>query len=219
MILNDSLSVLRALKHISIRSPRIIHRMHHKIMIREKSNQKIKLIWTPGHSNISWNEKADSLAKIATNSTPFLDWIAAEDIISHLQKISTQNPTETFRNSKYYDSLGDIPLIISLSLWIKHRREDITISRILTRMIITPSLLHKFGLYDNPTCHKCNQENNIEHILLNCTHYRTHRIKLWGKLQIDNQTPPSYKELLQRITGNQQKLRAFLQALKYFSIY
>ncbi|GBL80045.1 hypothetical protein AVEN_29059-1 [Araneus ventricosus] len=153
-------------------------------MIRVKTNKKIKLIWTPGHSNISWNEKADFLAKTATNSTPFLDWITAEDIISHLQKISTQNPTETFRNSKYYDSLGDIPSVISLSPWIKHRREDITISRILIRMIITPSLLHKFGLYNNPTCHKYNQENNIDHILLNCTHYRTHRIKLWGSFKL-----------------------------------
>ncbi|GBO27025.1 hypothetical protein AVEN_140434-1 [Araneus ventricosus] len=191
MILTDSLSVLQALKSISIRSPKIIHRLHHKKMIREKSNKKIKLIWTAGLSNISWNEKADFLARTATNSTPYLNCISAEDIISHLQKISIQKPTETFRNSKYYDSLGDIPSVVSLSPWLKHRREEITISRILTRMIITPSLLHKFDLYDNPTCHKCNQENDIEHILLNCTQYRAHRIKLWEKLQIDTQTPPS----------------------------
>ncbi|GBO44474.1 hypothetical protein AVEN_215646-1 [Araneus ventricosus] len=50
----------------------------------------------------------------------------------------------------FLDILGDLPSILSLAPWLKNRREDIIITRILTRMIITLALLHRFGLHNKP---------------------------------------------------------------------
>ncbi|GBM69226.1 hypothetical protein AVEN_210447-1 [Araneus ventricosus] len=68
LLLTDSYSVLQALKCLTIKSPKVIHRLAGKILVRKKFNQKICLVWTPGHSPIHWNEKADLLAKAVTES-------------------------------------------------------------------------------------------------------------------------------------------------------
>ncbi|GBM31971.1 hypothetical protein AVEN_222306-1 [Araneus ventricosus] len=118
--------------------------------MRAKLNQKIALVWTPGHSSITWNERADSLAKIVTESDLYNEWIAVEDICLYYSKFSIQKPTENFRNSKYLEILGDLPSILSIAPWLKNRRENIIITRILTRMIITPALLHRFVFTTTP---------------------------------------------------------------------
>ncbi|GBN22894.1 hypothetical protein AVEN_129122-1 [Araneus ventricosus] len=77
-----------------------------------------------------------SLAKNVTESDLYIEWIAVEDICSYYKNLSIQKPTE---NSKYLEILGDLPSILSLAPWLKNRREDIILTRILTRMIINPS--------------------------------------------------------------------------------
>ncbi|GBM40966.1 hypothetical protein AVEN_222894-1 [Araneus ventricosus] len=120
-------------------------------------------------------DRADSLAKNVTESDLYIEWIAVEDICSYYSNFSIQKPTENFRNSKYLEILGDLPSILSLAPWLKNRREDIIITRSLTRMIITPALLHRFGLHKNPFCAVCNQGNTIEHILFICKKYLPRR--------------------------------------------
>ncbi|GBO29442.1 hypothetical protein AVEN_213090-1 [Araneus ventricosus] len=56
LILTDSFSVLQALKNLTIKSPKVILRLAHNILMRAKLNQKIALVWTPRHSSITWNE-------------------------------------------------------------------------------------------------------------------------------------------------------------------
>ncbi|GBN59750.1 hypothetical protein AVEN_217763-1 [Araneus ventricosus] len=218
LILTDSFSVLQALKNLSIKSPKVILRLAHKILMRAKLNQKIALVWTPGHSSIAWNERADSLAKNVTESD-YIEWIAVEDICSYYSKFSIQKPTENFRNSKYLEILGELPSILSTALWLKNRREDIIITRILTRMIITPALLHRFGLHNNPFCSVCNQENTIEHILLTCKKYLPHRWIFCLKLNLSLQIFSSYKVFLFTICSSKHHLQVFLQMLKLFYIY
>ncbi|GBO39172.1 hypothetical protein AVEN_163641-1, partial [Araneus ventricosus] len=87
---------------------------------------------------IHWNEKTDLLAKAVTESHPFLEWVAYADIISHFRSISLQKTNHSFQASKYQESIGNIPTMLTLTPWLKNRREDIIIARLLTRMIITP---------------------------------------------------------------------------------
>ncbi|GBN99660.1 hypothetical protein AVEN_114372-1 [Araneus ventricosus] len=162
-------------KNSTIKSPKVILRLAHKILTRAKFNKKIALVWTSENSSITWNERADSLAKNVTESDLYIEWIAVEDICSYYSKFSIQKPIENFRNSKYLEILVDLPSILSIVPWLKNRREVIIITRILTRMIINPALLHRFGLHNNPFCSVCNQENTIEHILLICKKYLPHR--------------------------------------------
>ncbi|GBM87647.1 hypothetical protein AVEN_100485-1 [Araneus ventricosus] len=44
LILTDNFSVLQALKNLSIKSPKAILRLAHKILMRAKLNQKIALV-------------------------------------------------------------------------------------------------------------------------------------------------------------------------------
>ncbi|GBN76334.1 hypothetical protein AVEN_237801-1 [Araneus ventricosus] len=46
LILTDSFSILQALKNLSIKSPKVILRLAHKILMRTKFHQKIALVWT-----------------------------------------------------------------------------------------------------------------------------------------------------------------------------
>ncbi|GBO26491.1 hypothetical protein AVEN_272566-1 [Araneus ventricosus] len=219
LILTDSFSVLQTLKNLSIKSPKVILRLAHKILMRTKFHQKIALVWTPGHSNITWIERTYSLAKNVTDSNLYIEWIAVEDICSYYSNLSIQKPIENFRNSKYLEILGDLLSILSLAPWLKNRHEDIIITRILTRMIITPALLHRFGLHNNPFCSVCNQENTIEHILLICKKYLPHRRIFWLKLNLNLQIFSSYKVFLHTICSSKRHLQVFLQMMKLFDIY
>lgn len=216
LILTDSFSVLQALGNISIKSPKVIIRLAQKIWTRNNLNQNIVFVWTPGHSEILWNEKA--LARGVTEADLYIEWVSPEDISSQLKARSTQKTCITFRDSKYHESLGDIPSIKALAPWLRNRREEIIISRILSRMIITPALLHKFGLHDNPHCTLCHQDNTIEHILLHCRKYWNVRQRLRLQLNFASYCFSSYKSFLSSICSSCRAIRGFLVFLKHFDI-
>ncbi|GBL91052.1 hypothetical protein AVEN_184434-1 [Araneus ventricosus] len=72
LILSASYSALSFLKNISFHSPKVIQRLAAKIHIRKNRIQKIALLWVPGHSGVSWNEKADSIAKQVSDFSPYI---------------------------------------------------------------------------------------------------------------------------------------------------
>ncbi|GBM16836.1 hypothetical protein AVEN_9415-1 [Araneus ventricosus] len=97
LILTDSFSVLQALKNLTIKSPKVILRLTHKILMRVKLNKKnIALIWTPGHSSITWNERADSLTKNVTESDLYIEWIAMEDFVHTIVNFLFKHRLKTF---------------------------------------------------------------------------------------------------------------------------
>ncbi|GBL85762.1 hypothetical protein AVEN_193205-1 [Araneus ventricosus] len=120
------------------------------------------------NSGIFWNEKADSLAKQVTDSTPFIDWIASEDIISNFKKQSIQITHENYRKRKYQALIGNVPDILTISKWTGNRVQDRPIARIISKTTVTPGLLHRFNLHPDPLCIICNEINDISHILLKC---------------------------------------------------
>ncbi|GBN32137.1 hypothetical protein AVEN_192419-1 [Araneus ventricosus] len=85
LVLTDSLSVQLALQHFSSKSPSVIHKLVHKLVEKSLTNNHITLLWIPGHSTILWNEKSDFIAKLVTEHSPYINWIAREDILSHMK--------------------------------------------------------------------------------------------------------------------------------------
>ncbi|GBM50420.1 hypothetical protein AVEN_39406-1 [Araneus ventricosus] len=218
LILSDSYTALSSLKNITFHSPKVIQRLASKIHVRKNMNQKISLLWVPGHSGIFWNEKADSLAKQVTESTPFIDWIASEDIISNLKKQSIQITHDNYRKSKYQALIGNVPDILTISKWTGNRVQDRLIARIISKTIITPGLLHRFNLHPDPLCIVCNEINDISHILLKCKKYASFRAILWNKLNIV-ESNITYDVLLSHALTNKNHLTIFIQALKYFDVF
>ncbi|GFW93223.1 LINE-1 reverse transcriptase homolog [Trichonephila clavipes] len=155
LVLSDSLSVLSALQNFSIKSHKVIHRLANKIYMLSNYVNQLLLLWNPGHSKIVWNEQADNLARSVTESNVYIDWIASEDIHKNMYRNRIQKINETFYSSKYFEKLGNIPTIDIISKWTENRREEILSTRIFSKMIITPGLLHRFNLQDNAMCITC----------------------------------------------------------------
>ncbi|GFU04105.1 RNase H domain-containing protein [Trichonephila clavipes] len=176
-------------------------------------------LWTPGHSNILWNEQADNLARTVTESNVYIDWISSEDINKKIYQESFKKANDNFYSSKYFVNLGNIPNISTISKWTRNRREEILCTRIFSKMIITPGLLHKFNLSDNANCRSCNCLNDLDHILLNCNRYIHPRNHLKHFLKIDPHHNLTFKELLEKAMSNRLTFRFFIQKLKYFDIY
>ncbi|GBN22428.1 hypothetical protein AVEN_224008-1 [Araneus ventricosus] len=218
LLLTDSLSVLQALANLSIKSHKIILRLAAKITTREKFHKNIILLWTPGHAGIKWNEKADTLARRVSESDLNIQWVTVEDIITQLKAHSENQTDATYRGSKYYATLGDIPSIQTIAPWLKNRREDIISARIISRMIITPALLHRFGLHDNPLCSMCKCDNSIEHILLYCWKYSLIRQSLCHRLHINLDGISTFKSFISNICSSQHAIRALFSMLKFFDI-
>ncbi|GBN30683.1 hypothetical protein AVEN_5669-1 [Araneus ventricosus] len=218
LLLTDSLSVLQALANLSIKSNKIILRLAAKIATREKFHQNIVLLWTPGHAGIKWNEKADNLARRVTESDLSIPWVTVEDIITQLKALAENQTDSAYRGSKYYATLGDIPSIPTIAPWLKNRREDIIIARIISRMIVTPALLHRFGLTDNPLCSMCKCDNSIEHILLYCRKYSLIRQALCHRLHVNLDDISTFKSFLSIICASQHAIRALFSLLKFFDI-
>ncbi|GBL95779.1 hypothetical protein AVEN_708-1 [Araneus ventricosus] len=217
LILSDSFSTLSSLKNISFYSPKVIQRLAAKIHIRKNLNQKIALMWVPGHSEVSWNEKADSITKQVSDSSPYIDWIASEDILSHLKEQSFQITEENYHKSKYQLLIGNFPDILTISKWTGNRVQDRLIARIISKTITTPGLLSRFNLHPDPLCRVCNEINDISHILLRCQKYASVRVTLWRKLNIASENI-TYDVLLSHVLVNKNKLLIFIQTLKYFDI-
>ncbi|GBM26230.1 hypothetical protein AVEN_22785-1 [Araneus ventricosus] len=213
------MSVLQALTNLSIKSHKIILRLAAKIAIREKFHQNIVLLWTSGHAGIKWNEKADTLARRVSKSDLNIQWVTTENIITQLKVHSGNHTDATYRESKYCATLGDIPSIQTIAPWLKNRREDIIIARIISRMIITPTLLHKFGLNDNPLCSICKCDNSIEHILLYCRKYSLIRQSLCRHLNINLAVLSIFKSFISIICSSQRAIRALFSLLKFFDIF
>ncbi|GBN92182.1 hypothetical protein AVEN_15606-1 [Araneus ventricosus] len=217
LILSDSFSALSSLKNISFHSPKVIQRLAAKIHIRKNLNQNIALLWVPGHSGVSWNEKADSIAKQVSDFSPYIDWIASEDIFSHFKKQSLQIIEENYHKSKYQLLIGNIPDILTISKWTGNRVQDRLIARIISKTITTPDLLSRFNLHPDPLCRVCNEINDISHILLRCQKYASVRVILWRKLNIVSANI-TYDVLLSHVLVNKNHLLISVQTLKYFDI-
>ncbi|XP_055928133.1 uncharacterized protein LOC129959340 [Argiope bruennichi] len=215
LLLTDSLSVLTALQKFSYKSPSIIH----KIVEKSQINQHITFLWIPGHSTILWNEKADLIAKSVTEISPCIEWIASEDIISSIKQISKRKTTDSYRQSKHYEILGEIPDIKNIAKWTRNRREDIICARISTKTLITPGLLHRFNLSNQPNCETCHSLNNLDHILLHCRKYSSVRRRLWSKLGLNSLSNCNFKQLTSKAFADKLSLHIFLQHLKFFDIY
>ncbi|GBN45945.1 hypothetical protein AVEN_127633-1 [Araneus ventricosus] len=162
--------------------------------------------WVPllmcGTQPNSQPNRGTRIDPLVTEHRPYINWIASEDILSHMKRNSKKRTSGNCRDSKYYEELGEIPDIRSIFKSTKNRRENIICSRIFSKTLITPGLLNKFNLSGYPMCHTCNFLNNLDHILLHCSRYSIIRCHLWNKLGLVSSATYSFKELTSHVFEN-----------------
>ena len=76
---------------------------------------------------------------------------------------------------------GNISTINKIHLWSINRREDVLITRLICRMLITSALLYRFRLVCSDKCECCQVPDSVDHIIFHCTKYRLYRIQSWER--------------------------------------
>ncbi|GBN08498.1 hypothetical protein AVEN_176646-1 [Araneus ventricosus] len=85
----------------------------------------------------SFGMKRQILLQSKLDSTPFIDWITSEDIISNLRKQSIQITYDNYRESKYQAMIGNVLDILTISKWTGNRVQDRLIALIISKTITT----------------------------------------------------------------------------------
>ncbi|OOZ37989.1 hypothetical protein BOW52_09705 [Solemya elarraichensis gill symbiont] len=174
IIFTDSLSSLQSLSHFNIKHPLILKLLEHYTHLHHKG-KSIIFCWIPSHMGIKGNEKVDSLAKAALNSTQSSLKVPYSDFKPLSRKYITQFwqlDWDNLVNNKLHHIQPSLKQNQHISAF--SRRENV----VLTRLRIGHShLTHSFLLKKEPRplCTFCNVPLSIEHILMTCSAFARKR--------------------------------------------
>ena len=172
MIYSDSMSVLVSIKSPNHRTHPLVLKIIELLHSLEKRGYIIHLCWIPGHVGIKGNELADIAAKCANRiydlPVPFSDM---KKLIIQITVSKWQDMWNMQANNKLHRIKPDI------GLWVYNRSRRLDV--ILTRLRIGHSYMthaHLLNGEDNPVCKYCSSILTINHILIDCPHFKNSRI-------------------------------------------
>jgi ribonuclease HI len=176
-ILSDSRAALGALSSPTIRSRTVQDCLAELQKLGEHNT--VVLMWVPGHRNITGNEKADQLAKRAseeqfTGPEPFLH-LYTEGLRAILDQWTVTRHTrhwgqiKALRQSKLFLD-GPVKKTKSRELISLERTKLRTVVGLFTGHSTLLRHMHKIGVQkDSPTCRRCGEaEETPFHILCEC---------------------------------------------------
>ncbi|XP_054260409.1 uncharacterized protein LOC128985061 [Macrosteles quadrilineatus] len=187
-ILSDSKSALQLLKQYKPSS--YYHRIQEIFHLLNLSTDKeICFQWIPGHCGLQGNEKADRIAKAATNMHPIPSKeLTLTSCIAASQRLLTQKWVEKWKDEPTGRHLYDLLKEPNNTDIYKNLPRSVSTfaSRARTGHIVTQSYLFRFQLAESPLCLVCQtEEETLQHILLHCTRKLDIRDELRKRLQPD----------------------------------
>ncbi|KAG0727086.1 UPF0587 protein C1orf123 [Chionoecetes opilio] len=213
----DSLSSLHLLLSRHPRSSTSLVHTIQRVLHLTNEGWEIAFQCVPSHAGIPGNEVADSAARMAltdVNTTPFpLPLSTATLLISRFCRSTWNN---TLGDALRITSMGQYRSDSSPQPWIrkKSRVLDVTLARLRLGHTTLTAHLHRLRLSPDPHCPWCmNFPETIEHFLLQCPHFHSHRVVLQSQLLALNVTtfdlptllaaagvPPSRQHAVIRLT-------------------
>ena len=188
IILVDSQAAILAIQNNTVKSNTVLSCIKHLNKLGE--NNHVTVAWTPGHTGIHGNEKADTLAKSGSafncfGPEPFVpipyascraaikdwsverwktSWIERKDCMSTKENVEWASPQLTRR-------------LLSLN---RSRLNEVL--QVLTGHCNLQKHRKTTGRDESPTCPKCNlEEETPNHHIGACTYYQALRRKVFGK--------------------------------------
>lgn len=160
LLLSDSLSVITALANPSAAL------LQSLLSLTPSHITEIVLTWVPGHSGLSVNEAADSLAK-ASLAGPFIDLLPPLATITRARYKRLLELSARRTPLPRYDHLS-FPWQAALCA---SRRVEVLLTRLRCHALPLNFYLHRAGVCPSPACAHCGQDETTEHLLLHCRLY------------------------------------------------
>lgn len=192
LLLTDSLSTIKAIINNRITSYVNDYLLEIKSWYFELQNadfrtgKNVVIGWIPAHKGIYGNEKADELAKIATEEAPNLELKAPIKDIRRLHReelfkstIAEIKKQAQIKGSFYFNNFfreeERKPWFFGINA---PRRFTVLINRLRAYHYNLNSSLSRIGYIESPRC-RCGHENeDINHLVFVCSHYDEQRINL-----------------------------------------
>nr|XP_034194979.1 uncharacterized protein LOC117611155 [Osmia lignaria] len=194
-ICSDSLAALRALHKMEIGSKLV---RDCALTLRELTlNNRVKLVWVPGHAGIPGNERANELARLgATSSQPYHEYPIGVSTYA-LKGLAKDWLNQEF--TRIWHNANGMRHTRALLEGSSQKLGDtlIHLDRAQLRMLVglvtghwyTRKHLVRMGLIEQSTCPKCEEEDEtLLHVLLrwNCMELRALRGSILGTLELSS---------------------------------
>lgn len=174
LIITDSMSALEKITKwkISASNDHITLAIRDNILYLCNNSCNVKLVWVPSHTNIDGNDKADNLAKTASENSVIRRahvsefWPSFKRIIWERWKREWRElmGNRTFSQYVYPRSLGNRPWFLDAEL---SRGNVVTINRLRSNHCSSPCHLYRIHVAQTDLC-ACGDRGDIPHIFFNC---------------------------------------------------
>jgi len=132
----------------------------------------IGIIWVPGHTGITGNERADYLAKRASEKSEIdiKPETTIQEIYSKIDSVIYAEWQQNYTNSSTAPTYKHLEPIVNkdIKYMENNRRKETMITRLRLGKCLLNMYLHKIGRHDTGLCETCRQPETVEHFLLNC---------------------------------------------------
>ena len=176
-IFSDSLSAIKYLQNISPRNQSTLEiQIYEAYKALTERKYDITLVWIPSHTGIKGNEKADELAKIATNQNCLDEkaYFSQTEIYSQIDSkilAKWQEYNDKIENIKHY-KIVEPKVSDQLKFSSRNKKKENLITQLRLGTAYTNEYLHRIHKHPTGHCDHCPlQKETIAHILLECPYY------------------------------------------------